>query len=244
MEIFKIDFPENQVEFKYRHDSLGDQGVIKQIFIDQDYDLKRFPSHVNVLINYMNRSGSKKNLIIDAGANIGASCVFFNNYFLNPFVFAIEPDQQNYNLLVENTLPYKDQTNFHGAIASFDGFLSLFDPGHSDWGFRTKKDTQDFENTIKVPCISPSSILKKYEEQQPLVFKIDIEGAESELFSQDTDWIDLFPLIIIELHDWMLPFSGSSHSFLKSISKFDFDILHHGENIFLFNRKILKDFFY
>ena len=62
--------------------------------------------------------------------------------------------------------------------------------------------------------------------------KIDIEGFENELFSKNTEWIDNFPIIIIELHDWMLPKTCKSSNFLSSISKKNRDFLYSGENIF------------
>jgi hypothetical protein len=67
-----------------------------------------------------------------------------------------------------------------------------------------------------------------------------IEGGEDALFNGDTSWLGQFPLVIIELHDWMLPFSGSSRNFIKSIAQYDFDFVHKGENIFLFNRQLLN----
>jgi hypothetical protein len=48
-----------------------------------------------------------------------------------------------------------------------------------------------------------------------------------------------FALIIIELHDWMLPMQGSSKPFFKAISNLDFEILQKGENLFFFNRALL-----
>jgi len=75
---------------------------------------------------------------------------------------------------------------------------------------------------------------------QPLIFKIDIEGGEDNLFSADTSWMGRFPLIIIELHDWMLPFSGNSRNFIRAVAQGEFDMVYKGENIFLFNREILS----
>ena len=43
----------------------------------------------------------------------------------------------------------------------------------------------------------------------------DIEGFEKDLFSQNTEWVQLFPLLIIELHDWMLPREANSEIFLE-----------------------------
>ncbi len=35
--------------------------------------------------------------------------------------------------------------------------------------------------------------------------KIDIAGFEEDLFSKCTEWIDAFPVLMVELHDGMLP---------------------------------------
>jgi len=132
---------------------------------------------------------------------------------------------------------------FHGAISNDDGELVCTDPGRGDWGFMTR--ALDFHDrasgSVIVQGISPSSILASpvCENKNPLIFKIDIEGGENDLFRGETNWLTKFPLVIIELHDWMLPFSGSSRNFLKAISEYEFDFIYRGENIFLFNRDIL-----
>ena len=243
MALYQITFPNKTVNFKYREDSIGDVGAVNQIFTNKDYDLSRFNNHTNCLVKYIDQyvKHGREMLIIDAGANIGASSVYFNNYFPHVQIFAIEPDEGNFKLLVENTKEYDGQDNFLGAIAGHDGILFLSDPGLSDWGFRTSKhDPQS--NAVSVNCISPNKILSLKNNLQPLLFKIDIEGAESDLFSSDCSWMDFFPLIIIELHDWMLPFQSTSRNFFKAMVDYDFDYLNHGENIFLFNRRLLNQF--
>ena len=70
---------------------------------------------------------------------------------------------------------------------------------------------------------------------EPFIVKIDIEGGENDLFANSTSWIDDFPLLIIELHDWLFPMKGTSRNFLMAISKLDRDFVHHGENIFSIN---------
>ena len=67
---------------------------------------------------------------------------------------------------------------------------------------------------------------------QPFIAKIDIEGAEEELFSSNIAWVDRLPIIIIETHDWMLPGRASSMNFLKAICGKNRDFLFHSENIF------------
>ena len=228
--------------FHFREDSIGDKGVIHQIFLDLDYEISMWEQGRRLIEYHQKISQDHYSLIIDAGANIGASSLFFGKNYSNSFVFAIEPDEMNYRLLSMNSGKL-NCFNFHGAISSEDGELLLFDPGHSDWGFRTEKiEPNNIFGSRKVQSICPASIINHpaAASAKPLIFKIDIEGAEEDLFSKNTEWMRDFPLIIIELHDWMLPFSGSTKNFLKAVANYEFDFLHRGENIFLFNRDILR----
>jgi FkbM family methyltransferase len=235
----KIKFHENPILFQYRNASIGDKGVIKQIFEHEDYRIQQWPQGETFINYYQRNTQENKGLIIDAGANIGASAVYFLEMFKNSFVYTIEPDDSNFQLLSINTGKYINKNNFHGAIAGEDGVLYLEDPGHSDWGFRTSKAPNESNETKQVKSISPDTILNEMKDYIPMIFKIDIEGGEQSLFSKNTEWMKRFPLIIIELHDWMLPFSGSAKFFLKAVANYEFDFLHKGENIFLFNRELL-----
>ena len=231
---------DKEISFHYREDSAGDKGVIGQIFSHKDYDISMYKQGLKLIEYHNEQSKNRPSLIIDAGANIGASAVYFANTYDNSMIFTIEPDSANYKILCINT--HQLQTfNFHGAISDVDGELAFLDPGHSDWGFRTG-DIVENKPSIKVKSISPKSILTHPATQNttPLIFKIDIEGGEEALFKSDISWLNKFPAIMIETHDWMLPFSGSSRNFIKAIAQFDFDFLHRGENIFLFNREILN----
>lgn len=233
---------EGEREFHFRADSIGDNGVIEQIFQNTDYDFTIWPQGKRLYEYHQNISQACPSLIVDAGANIGASTVWFLNTISNSFVFAIEPEENNFQLLEMNTRGYENNFNFHGAISSAGEDLILEDPGHSDWGFRTKAVSAGIAaNETRVKSISPEKILadEKLRHMNPLIFKVDIEGSESELFAGNTSWMARFPLIIIELHDWLFPFSGSSRSFFKAAARCDFDFVHRGENIFLFNRELL-----
>jgi Methyltransferase FkbM domain len=77
-------------------------------------------------------------------------------------------------------------------------------------------------------------------EYSPLILKVDIEGGEKELFSGECNWLEQIPVVIIELHDWMLPGEANSRNFLKAISSFDFDFVYLNENAFCFNNRLLR----
>jgi FkbM family methyltransferase len=231
------------INFSFREDSVGDTGVIGQIFHNHDYNISGYQQG-NRLIEYHNeQSKIRPSLIIDAGANIGASAVYFSINYPNSVVFSVEPDVTNCHLLEINTRGF-NVFNFNGAIADVDGELVFEDPGRGDWGFMTKRisESNPTSNIKIVKSISPSSILAHSATQNttPLILKIDIEGGEDNLFNGDTSWLSKFPLVIIELHDLMLPFSGSSRNFIKAVAQHDFDFLYRGENIFLYNREILN----
>lgn len=71
-----------------------------------------------------------------------------------------------------------------------------------------------------------------------LIAKIDIEGSERELFRSNTDWMDTTALILIELHDWLQPWSMISHNFLRQLCDRGFDVLWRGETMFCFNHRL------
>ena len=67
---------------------------------------------------------------------------------------------------------------------------------------------------------------------EPFIAKIDIEGFEDDLFSKNTAWIDRFPLLIIELHDWMLPWKSTWRNVLSAVSGLNRDFIYISENVF------------
>ncbi len=66
----------------------------------------------------------------------------------------------------------------------------------------------------------------------PFIVKIDIEGGEAALCSDATERVGQTPILIVELHDWLLPRRGISQPFLKSIAPLDRDLIHIGEDIY------------
>ena len=96
--------------------------------------------------------------------------------------------------------------------------------------------------TLQVAAITMTDILRKFDaaRYRPLICKIDIEGGEKDLFCANLSWMGQFPLIIIELHDWLLPGTSNSKHFLSAISKRNFDVVSRNENIFCFNNDLLS----
>lgn len=210
-----------------RHrDSFADRGVIEQIFVARDYDLDRFKRGPELRDLYSDLAAP---LIVDCGANIGASALWFACTYPKAKILAIEPERSNFDLLTHNSLGIRVEP-IHGAVADRGGTIELGDPGAGEWGFRA--GTADNGNFLySVPAYSISDLVAARPET-PFILKIDIEGAEEGLFRAPVPELDLFPVIIIELHDWMLPRSASSQPFLRWHAARNRDLIFHGENAF------------
>jgi len=232
--------------FFVRWNSHADFGVYYQVFINKDYDLSRFAlgRRVEELYESIVTQG-RVPFIVDAGANIGASAVWFASSFPKSKIVTIEPAPKNCELIKRNCAGI-DYELFAGGISSEDGTMYLTDPGCGDWAFRVVEEDSvapDERRTAEVPVFSASHIIDGQIRRSatPFICKIDIEGGEVHLFRKNTDWIDKFPLLIVELHDYMLPGGSRSKDFLACISRYDFDFVPYGENVFCFNNRILSN---
>jgi len=219
-------------QFYFRAKS-SDENVIDAIFVKRQYDMFAGLPRVRELLTHIHniqQSTGRNPLIVDAGANIGASSISLSGSAPGAVVVAIEPDAGNYRLLRQNTEGLNIEP-IHAAISSNAGRMRIIDPGQGHWGYRTqptKNNTPD-----SVVCITINDLYKRYRQTCfPFITKIDIEGGEADLFSDNTEWVELTPILIIELHDWLLPKSGNSRSFLRCISGLNRDFLFFGENVY------------
>ena len=204
----------------------ADIGVLHQVFWNLDYDLHKFKRFDAVQRLYESLADP---LIIDAGANIGASAVWFAQNYPKAKVVAVEPESENYGLLVKNTAGLRVES-IQGAIAARPGKIRLFDPGEGEWGYRTGGDGPGLGEV-------PAMTVEQLTTGDPFILKIDIEGGEADLF--DSEVFSRFPVLIIELHDWLLPKQGTSKSFLKWHAAQDRDFVFCGENVFSLSNRLL-----
>jgi FkbM family methyltransferase len=214
------------IKFEFRP-SIADREVCRQVFINQDYDLKRLQRYDDIIEFYQQ---SEKPVIVDAGANIGAASLWFSLTFPKANIVAVEPDLGNFEVFSLNCSQVTNVIPLQAAIASATGSLFLTDPGGGAWAYRTTNVESPESHVVKAMTIE--EIFDVSESGTPFILKIDIEGAEADLFSRHSELFDKFPLIIIELHDWMLPSEGTSTNFLRWHTEKNRDFVHINENIF------------
>ena len=162
--------------------------------------LKGYKSEINIRINssdlltfhqiftfkeYDFNLGFVPTTIIDAGANIGLATVYFENRFPNAKIIAIEPEKSNFEMLKLNSKCLKNIILHKKALSNRQNLdLNVIDKGYGNWGFITQiaddKNIQEVVDTVKTITIDEVIIQNNLEFIDLL--KIDIEGAEKELF--------------------------------------------------------------
>jgi len=219
--------PNSERVLHFRANS-SDIRAINQIYKGQEYALarlKRAPEISDFLAT--EHSIGMEPLIIDAGANIGASAVYFALAFPQALIVAIEPEAENFRLLQRNTEGLRVHC-LQAALASSPGKAKVIDPGEGHWGYRTEQAADG----AGIPCVTIPEICDMARPHFPFIVKIDIEGAEGDVFSRNTAWVARTPIIIVELHDWLLPKAGTAQSFLRRVADEPRDFIIVGENIF------------
>jgi FkbM family methyltransferase len=213
----------------YHRGSHWDYCALAQVFSERQYDVPgifheyAFRYHQKVL------SSGKIPLVVDAGANIGAGSLWFTHKWHPCHVISVEPDPGNFAVLSEN-IKNRSIRASRAGIDWQDGQAILSDPGRGELGYQTITEGEG----DPVRMVSLRTMLKGCE-QVPFILKIDIEGAEASLFSADTGPAALFPIVMIEPHDWMMPGQKSSVPFLRWHAAHNREIAFGGENIFSFD---------
>jgi FkbM family methyltransferase len=210
-----------------------DESVIKQVLIDQQYNLARIGRSGELLaFAKQQEANGRRPLIVDAGANMGAASIYFIANMPNALVVAIEPDLENFKLLSKNVEGLNVEA-IRSAISFATGRVRVVDPGRGHWAYRTQPISEGADVGDAVPSITINDIYDSHRSAFfPFIVKIDVEGAEADLFSGNTEWVARTPIIIIELHDWLLPKGGTSRPFLECISKMNRDFVYLGEDVY------------
>ena len=138
--------------------------------------------------------------------------------------------RRNVNLLRLNASRVKIM---HAAIASEICPLEIANPDAPAWAYRTERNREGAIDGITV-----SKILDDLQTYEPFICKVDIEGAETELFSNNTSWVARFPIVIMETHDWLFCGQATARNFLRIIADLDRDFYIVGENIWSISNSI------
>jgi FkbM family methyltransferase len=167
----------------------SDIDVFRQIFVEQEYSFLDDVADVRT--------------IIDCGANIGCSSRWFLEMHQRARVVAVEPDPANVAQLKLNLAPFAARAIIiQGAVWSHTSSLivvrGVFGDGR-EWATQVRKC-----GVNELPDLSGhsmSDLVSMFEEPTVDILKIDIEGAEEQVFGRgDLSWVSRVRTAVIEIH--------------------------------------------
>jgi FkbM family methyltransferase len=180
-----------------------DAKVFQEVFLFQSYNLARPDPKV----------------IVDGGGNIGLTSIFFAIKYPLARIYTVEPSDTNYEVLLKNVRPYSTIVPIHSALWDKDTSLKIKDKNENQWAYTVEECLADDPDAFS--AISLSSLMKRYDIQYIDILKLDVEGAEHEIFAENVDyWIPRTRCILIELHDWIK--SDCSKTVFKTLASYNF----------------------
>lgn len=182
--------------------------VAHEMFSRDDYGLSRVVSVHETPV------------ILDLGANIGAFSVAAAMRFPNAKIFAYEPEEENFQILLKNIELNKLTDRVvprQAAVAGHDGvqklFLSNFEYGHSLVKEFIVEEKINETEMLSVSCVTLKNILDTNRLRYADLIKMDIEGSEYEvLYGLSDEQYKNIDQIVLEIHN--IP--GQSRDKLKS----------------------------
>lgn len=176
-----------------------DLSVFTQVFLNQEY---------RPVIDFIDRHWSRERVleIVDAGGYTGMTTIYFRQFFQKARVIILEPNTRNFELLkrnievnhLENVFPIcAGLWNTDTKLAEGEKFR---DGG--EWSFAVRP-AGGADKEI-VDGISFDSLMKRYAMDSVDILKMDVEGAEREIFQDEEQVSRLLSrvrCIAIEIHE-------------------------------------------
>jgi len=184
--------------------------LIREIFVNEEYRFK---------------NTSTNPVIIDCGANIGMSVLYFKRCYPQATIIAFEPNPTTYNLLNKNVASFqlKNVTLHNLALANAQGTI----PFHfnEDKGTLTGsiQSNRGGERVIDVKCEKLSSFINEFPHVD--LIKMDVEGAELKIVEDimQSGAISKVKELIVEYHHNIPGENNSLSHFLKMFEQAGFD---------------------
>lgn len=135
-------------------------------------------------------------LILDCGANIGLSVIYFKQLFPAAKIIAFEPDEKIFYMLKENIeqFNFSDVELINKGVWKSETTLSFLAEG--TLGGRVAEKSDYGNNVVSIQ----TTRLREYLDTRVDFLKIDIEGAEYDVLLDCADRLENVGLLFIEYH--------------------------------------------
>ena len=167
--------------------------------------------------------------IIDAGANVGYTSLYYHRLFPMADIICVEPESANFEILSRNVSGYPKIHPLQAAVWSKRISLRLSNPQDESYSFRVAADLQHASN---ISGLTITDIIQKNHWRTVDLLKVDIEGAEKEIFTEGSyEWLPLVKCLVIELHERYAP--GCGRALFSALSPFNYEVRIKGESLII-----------
>jgi FkbM family methyltransferase len=192
--IWKLSIFGTKLTLQTRRYPSSDLGILFQVLCKQEY----LPA-VEIL---RRKQPTRPVTILDAGANVGFSALYFKAAFPDCQLVCLEIDDSNFKQLKANMAPWKNVTLEKHALWKRPAYLTIAKD------FRDQAECSYYPVESETPTslqgFPISHFVKKAGWDRIDLLKIDIEGSERFLFENPAlaeEVLTLTDLIAIEIHD-------------------------------------------
>ena len=201
----------------FRPNNAGDRMSLRQVFYEQIFAPLKGIQDVK--------------LIVDAGAYVGYVSLYLHQFYPEAEIICFEPDKENFEWLIKNISLVEIETRMHGKVGARTGFLAW---NAAVWSKHTKLEllmsdkktaTRVMDGGNDVWGFSLDEVFKSDKYHKIDILKMDIEGAEQEVFSRNyQSWLDRTRNICVELHS-----GRCKEIFFKAMEAYNYELSTSGE---------------
>jgi len=181
----------NGIKFKTNGNILDVVAIVENFSLENKYD-------------YFLKKSEEKCIILDIGANIGTFSVYIGKKYPISKLFCYEPDEKNFEKLVEN-LQINSITNasfYRKAVGKKNELIKLFSDELGKFGTVGSSTVTKGPKEMKVKCITLENIFDENQIISCDLLKLDCEGAEYDiLMNTKKEIFDKIKLISLEYHN-------------------------------------------
>jgi FkbM family methyltransferase len=169
--------------FSFTFESKADIAVCKEVFLEEEYrwQLTSIPE-----------------IIIDLGAHVGDTALYYHALYPHATIYALEPDPVSFVRLTKHVEGITEIIPIQVAIGKQTGMATLYtSPVSSLRGSLLERASA--KSSIPVPAMTLEDFYTTYGIERAHLLKFDIEGAEKYLFGRK-DAIEYADAYIGEVH--------------------------------------------
>lgn len=158
-------------------------------------------------------------VIVDAGANIGVSPIWFLAKHPGAKIHCFEPEETNFRLLTENLGATEGVHLVRAALANEVGEVELHLSDHG--AMHSIVDEEAGPSTQRVPLMRLDGYLEEHGVKSVDLLKLDVEGSELDLLVGLDDRLADVQVVAGEVHETLI----STEAFYAHLERYGFKVL-------------------